>query len=545
MNYIKRAFLNIVRQPGKSILLFSTIFALAILLSSAISIRNAIVQTESNLRSRLPAVATLGWEHAGSGYLDGDSPTFEYPTSEMISEVGALPYIGSYDFSGSSGLVSRDLVRADNMPLFESLLEDLMTTEPNLIDNLQLNTLFLGLKSEGGQVELLFVQGISSEQPSDLELGIISLNSGRLMTESEIAEAAPVAVVSYDFAQVNSLEIGSTFVLENNVYDEVRMYESGIFDNFMYWHLEEFLMAQEVVELEVVGIVEINPSAFHVDMDNVDMVTWRISEINNTIFMPVTLLESVQRSVLPYWIELREMRAEHFYGGVMTQTNLSDELPLELTATFILNDPSELGEFKEAAARILPDGWGIYDFSNAFAPMTSSMENMRTVANLIFVGGVLATIVVLSLLINLFLRDRRGEVGLYRALGESKFKIGGQIVSEVLIISILAIILGFFAGNMVSSQLSRNMIEQEITLDADNVALSSAEMIESQTFGIRHLAPGPMEIDEMMASFDTSLNITSSIFYFSIQVGTIFVAAVIPVALMLKSEPKELLMQLG
>jgi len=543
MTFLNRGILNIIRKPGKSFLLLITVFLLGLLLSSAISIRNAINQTEVNLRSRLPATATLDWEFRAEGYLDDGTIFLEFPTAEMISEVGQLSYVRSYDFSAISSVVSRELEWVDSTTAIESLVYEIAQDDPNLFDVLNLGSLTVGLRENGAQVEIFPIQGVSSSNPSDLELGIISLTSGRFMTEVELVQGSPVIVVSESFAEFNDLQIGSTFTLEDNVYDDVLMYESGIMMNFMYWHLDDFLLAQEVIEVEVIGIFEVNYSNLYVDRDNVEMVAWYLADLYNTIYMPFQLQESMARELLPYTMDLIARRSDLFYDGVGTQTNLTDELPLVLTATFILYDARDLAIFAEAAADILPEGWGIYDFSNAFAPMTSSMDNMLWLANLIFWGGMLATVAVLSLLITLFLRDRRDEIGIYRALGETKRKITGQILMEILLISTIGIVFAFFAGNIFANEISRSMLEQDLFQQEEERAFTSLGIVDAQTFGIRQFAPGPMSIEEMIDAYDTSMDTTSMVIFFGVQIVVISLSTVIPIIYVIKLEPKKILMK--
>jgi len=542
MTFLKRGILSIFRNLGKSLLLLAIVFFLGLLLSSATFIRNAINQTEVNLRSRLPAIATLDWEFRAEGYLDNGIAFLEFPTAEMILEVGQLSYVRSYDFNASSSIISQDLEWVSSAVTIQPLIDELIQDNPTLFDALSLEDISIGIREQGGQVEWFPLQGVRSTNPSDLELGIISLTSGRFMTEIELEQGSPVAVISEAFAEINDLQIGSTFILEDNIYDDVLMYESGIMANFMYWHLDDFLIAQEVVEVEVIGIFDVNNSNLYIDRDNAWGIAVYLAELYNTIYLPFQLQESMVRNLLPYTMELIERRA-NLHGNVLVQTNLTDELPLELTAIFTLHDPRDLSAFAEAAAGILPEGWGIYDFSNAFAPIASSMDSMLEIADLIFWGGILATIVVLGLVITLFLRDRQQEIGIYRALGESKQKIMGQILIEILLISMIGIVFAFFVGSMLSSEVSRNMLEQDLLQQEQEEAFTSQGIVEAQTFGIRQFAPGPMSIEEMMEAYDTSMDTGSIILFFGVQIVVVLFSTVIPIVYVMKLEPRDILMK--
>lgn len=117
----------------------------------------------------------------------------------------------------------------------------------------------------------------------------------------------------------------------------------------------------------------------------------------------------------------------------------------------MLNDPRDVDAFSEAAVSILPEHWNIYDTSGSFKPFINLMDTMLWIAQLIFWGAVVAKIMILSLVITLFLRDRKHEIGIYLALGEKKGKILAQMISEGLSISMVAIVIALFVGNILSS----------------------------------------------------------------------------------------------
>ena len=81
---------------------------------------------------------------------------------------------------------------------------------------------------------------------------------------------------------------------------------------------------------------------------------------------------------------------------------------------------------------------------------------------MILLGAIIATIVIISLLILLFLSDRKHEIGVYLALGSKKKGIIFQIVTEVLILSIIGMTGALFVGNVMASNLSQEMLRNEL-----------------------------------------------------------------------------------
>jgi len=139
--------------------------------------------------------------------------------------------------------------------------------------------------------------------------------------------------------------------------------------------------------------------------------------------------------------------------------------------------------------------------SSNFGNLISSMDSLLWIADQVLWASVGATVLILGLLIALFLRDRRHEIGTYIALGEKKSRILFQILSEVLSVSAIAIALSLVSGTLISSTLSRQMLQQDL-----------AERVHEQAMlGMANNAPQALEMFypenwEMLMGLDNSIN---------------------------------------
>jgi len=514
MHYLKRSMLSLKRKLVMTVTLFALITLFGTLLSGAISLRNAIYQTELNLRSQIPAVTTLRLNHSEVADVQ-----WEIPTVEMINAVGALPYVLAYDITYESSLSSRELewVR----PFIESAFLPSDEMPQAEIDRIQ-----QGFKDLGGYVENFPTAGINNPNPADLQSGLIDLVSGRFMTQEELDDGAPVAVISRNFAEVNDFKIGDMLSLEKNVYDYDKMLESGNSSFFLYWHLDDYIVASKEFNFQVIGIFDVVANFFYShDLGEAIAMIDRNSDLHNRIYIP----SKISEQIASFTVEHRQ------FSYFLEEPTLARELfPL---ATFILNDSRELGDFSEATREILPEFWEVTDLSGAFGQITNSMNSVLGVADFLLWGTSGAMIIILSLSITLFLRDRKHEIGIYRALGERKSHIVRQILFEVLAIFLPAIVLSLFIGNVLSSTISREMIMQDII----------RQMTEGGSFmevdwNLLFFNPGPMTAEEMMASFDTSLNIRTIIIFLTASIIITLVSTVVPILYTMRLEPKQMLM---
>lgn len=541
MNILNRVTLTIKRKPGKSIILFLIVFLLGVLSSGAILVRHAIYQTEANLRAQLPAVTTLQWELPEdlikTGQFEGNTLVVEFPTTEMIERVGSLPYVRDYDFRSGSALFSQDLEMVHLSMIPGVIPDEIIQANPDI--KAELDSSILRFRDLGGYVELFPVMGINNPHPPIFQTELLSLVSGRLMTQDELDNGASVAMVSTLFAEVNNLQIGSTFILESNVYNTELMMSEGISTPFHYWHVNDFVLAQQIAEFEVVGIFDVNEAMLHIDNETIYLMSHEITDLYNQVYTPHRFLEELERSLFSYRQQDQLAMAEE--SGYMVDTGTIEENPLELHATFVLYDSREYNAFYEAASNILPDGWQVADTSGAFAPIRNSMDTMLWISQLIYVGALVSTVIILSLVITLFLRDRKYEIGIYRTLGERKDKIISQILIEILTISIVAMIFALLAGHVFSSLISRQMLEQNlIRQEQEEPFIGFSEQIPRELF---LFDPGPMSVSEMMDAYNISLDGWSILVFFGTGIVVILLSTVIPLIYVLRLEPKKILLQ--
>ncbi|MDM8129624.1 FtsX-like permease family protein, partial [Paraclostridium benzoelyticum] len=70
---------------------------------------------------------------------------------------------------------------------------------------------------------------------------------------------------------------------------------------------------------------------------------------------------------------------------------------------------------------------------------------------------------ILTLVIMLSIKDSMNEIGILMSLGESKFKIVGQLLSEILLVLVVSIGISALCGNSISNSVATQLIQTEIS----------------------------------------------------------------------------------
>lgn len=538
MKVMKRAKTVILRQKGKNILLFGLVFVLITLLAGAISIHQAIANTETALLLQTPTVSTLGLNRqAAAEELDLAAAELplqlwqeNLPTIEDIIAVGQLPYVRAYDFVMNMTLASTEL----NLPDLETALEDIPQSILAAM-SLEIN----GFAEFGGQVEKFPVKGVANPDLTHIEAGLIQLIGGRTFTQAEIDQGAEAAIISNTFANANNLDVGDRFIMENKVFNEAAMVQENIFSFIQHWHEERFIHAWETLELEVVGIFEttgFEPGS-HTGMELLPAASQYI-RLHHQVYAPISLVEAG----LAFQSAGRLEIADDLIATSADITMEDLERDPAIQSLFMLYDPRDLPAFQETANELLPGFWEVADMMGIHGNAISSMEIMEQIANMILLTAIGAAIIILGLLITLFLKERRSEIGLYLALGERKHRVITQLLAEILAISAAAIIAGLLTGNLLSGTLSRQMLESHLVEAAASDNTRTMDDGNAIPWELAIFNPGQLSMEDTLALFDTGLtpNTAATILVFGTAVVTL--STLTPMLYILKLQPKKILL---
>jgi len=513
MSFLKRAIISIKRRPGKSIILLLLVFILGNIISGAISVEQAIQNTEFNLKQSLPAVAKIeeDWDELyRQQEATGEWVFPDRIDSELIERIGQLPYVADFDYSIADELFSKELKRVTHPdPQFDhagwSLAKDV----------------------EG--LESLKVKGVHNPEVFDIIGGAIELIAGRPFTEEEINNfdrVRSVALVSKSFAELNNLTVGSTFTLDNTAYD--------MFNSQGEWNASEIfkddnILAEESYEIEVIGIFEpINAPNTGNKLDDADQEM----QLANRIYVPNAVAEAGTM--------LKFEQAEA--SGANNESDLNLDNWIKYESIFLLNDPQDLDTFAEEAQNMLPENWQVSDLSNNFADIASSMETLQWLSSLILWIAVGAALLILSLLITLFLRDRKYEIGIYLALGEKKIKVISQIILEVVATGFVAITLSLFTGSLLAGNISETMLRQDLINQQEDNSMGGGLLVSEGSGDLNMFSPGELTPEEMLENYALSIDATTVILFYSIGIGTILVSTVAPILYITRLNPKKVMM---
>lgn len=521
MNLFKRTFISISRTPLKVCLLLFLVITTGSLVIGATLINDAAESTIGNLEQRLAPVMTIkenieplieqgySMEEIMSGQL---AHYFEHLTSNQVREIGALPYVRYFDYS---------IIAAAWSEVLNPYLPEATFNTSNLL-------------SEGRhQIRL---DGVSTIEPFQFSNGLFSLKEGRFFTNNEmipqeLPERAPV-LISMGVANLNDLVVGSFFNLYDNQFQLVEgadIPEGGfVILDFMELYDHPYNTDEIIIyPFEVIGIFDIeqipavNAEDFYLQM-----------ALYNAFITPNWRTEQIARDV---------MESELAFISVFDLSNLGfDALSfweeVEVKPYWLLNSWEDVEAFKLAAEAMLPDLWLIEDLTSTLSRVTLAMNMLNGLSNQVLWFTIGAMIIVLSLLIILYLQDRRHEIAIYLSLGEKKFKILLQLFFEVGLVAMSGLTIAMTIGSLIAPQISTEMLRNEL------VQSQTTQTVFPSTLEFGGFGRIPTT-EETMEAFTITLSLQIVAIFYGIGLGVMAISTIVPVVYVLELNPKDILMK--
>lgn len=271
------------------------------------------------------------------------------------------------------------------------------------------NTIKIANNEFDAETERLYgqVTNIYGVDDSSLDISFsietLKLTQGRHITPEDRNKI----LVHEELARINKLSLGSIIKVKPINHPDENPYQSS-----------------NEVELEVVGVFTSN---------NQQMATSNMELPENTLFTDNNSLLEVLS--IP-----------------------QDQMTYQ-DATFFSKDKASYDSaLKEV--RKLPIDWNVFEIhetSEYTMGLTGTLDNISKIISSIKIFAILLSIGLLLIISFIWLTDRKKEMGTLYSLGIKKINICGQLVTEFLLISVIALSLSYFSGNAVAENLGNTL----------------------------------------------------------------------------------------
>lgn len=256
-------------------------------------------------------------------------------------------------------------------------------------------------------------------------------------------------------------------------------------------------------------------------------------EKRNHAFIPDPL--SVEHKEKIYEAELASVER-----GEWDDEYLPPMLRVFYSAYFTLNDPSDVKPFiEENLPRITP-GYLFYSSVSSYESLLTPIEETARLSDKVLIATIGAVVIISTLVVFLFLRDRKHELGIYLSLGEKKSRISYQILSKVLVITLVALLVSLMIGYIFADNLSDELIKERIVVRQTSQLLNDYNRNAVYSLGHRLNHTSARDIE---GAYDISFTLTYVLTFIGAGMVTMILSTLIATWLALRMSPKKILMQ--
>lgn len=197
--------------------------------------------------------------------------------------------------------------------------------------------------------------------------------------------------------------------------------------------------------------------------------------------------------------------------------------------SFYVDDPKDI-ENIEKEIKKLDLNWDCFKLSidnTEYRAVEKSLNAMQNIIIVLIVGIIIASIVILSLILNMWIKQRTREIGILLSVGTGKLKIITQYIIEILLIAIIAFGLSYFSSNMIAEKTSNiifNKFAEKPTTIEPKTPDDGTEYLDIEGKYISY----DIDVKEKVDSI--SVEITSEILLIAYLIGTVIIIVSVTIA---------------
>ena len=404
-NMLKRGWLSIKRKLGRTVILTLIFFMMANLVLAAFIIKSAVSAQMDYAKSTLGGTVSIQADmdairenqkvemeqggDPGEMFKSMNRPSVDVKTANEIAS-SYTDYVKDYSYEVSASANANGLETVETkgpsgksgsgMPGMPGMPGNMSSSSENE------STLDADITIEGVNA-YAYISGVQNET--------ITIKEGEYFDE----DSKDAVLVSYEFAELNSLKVGDTVKLKNIYTEKERTLKViGIYDSS-----EERANANTMY-------MNTDTAAKFLSDDDYNSGNYDVDNVN-------------------------------YY---MTNSEVADE--------FVEKINTEFTELAENNLKVAVD-------TSEYDSIAGSIESVGGFADTILIIVIVATVIIIALIVTINVKDRRYEIGVLMSLGASKKNIVGQIATELVVIGTLGFLFASVTGTIFAGALGNMILE--------------------------------------------------------------------------------------
>ncbi|MBQ6991673.1 MAG: ABC transporter permease [Clostridia bacterium] len=441
MHILKNSLVSIFRNKGRNILIGLIILTIACSTTVTLAIRNTANNIVKSYEESNDLIATISFDRSKlMGEFKGGEDAqkenieafnnIESYTLENVKNYGESDYLKGYYYTYSTSLNSDTLSKATDS--FEYEVEDKQTSTST---NTTTST----------------TPGSGSNRPNMPGGG--SMGERHTMTEKHTTTIITKTKEIFE----SSRNLTGDFQLDGySSYDAMTNFVDGTYQVTDGEMISDFSAYQCVISNELATLNEVavgntitlkNPTT----EKTYDFTVTGIYKDNNDNDESARMYSGSANTII--------------VGSGVIELLVADDntLVTNLTPSFILNGEEAIEAFEtEIREKGLNEYYKINTNLEELQNATKSIENVKTFATTFLLITLIISSLVLFVINMINIRERKYEIGVFRTIGMSKFKLTIQFIVELLLVAGIALIIGAVIGGFLAKPVGNMLLENEI-----------------------------------------------------------------------------------
>lgn len=444
MYILKNAMRNVWRAKGRNILMGIIIFIIAIAVCIGFSIRQASEDAKESTLSGMSVTATISVDRTTlMQQSGGSSGSFDKSAFMSLQQQGLeLSELETYAGADSvSDFYYSASVYVNGSEAFEAVTSEDTSTDTT------------GMGSNGGkgggmssQGDFTLVGYSSDRAMTDFVSGTSVITDGSVFAENT---KTMTCIISDELALFNNLKVGDKIIVANpsNVEETYTLKIKGIYNN-----------SQSDTE---------NTNSFRRGNQTA-------TDPANQIYMSYETLKRIT-----------DASAKTVEATTENTEETASALAMKVSGVYVFDTVNDYEQFEAQVRELgLADTYKVS--SSDVSAYEESLVPLETLSSMVkyFLIVILIIGAVILVVLNLFnTRARKYEIGVLTAIGMKKGKVAMQFVSEILMVTVVAVLLGGIVGAVTSVPVANSLLESQVAAEESAVSQQSDSFGRDSGFG--------------------------------------------------------------
>lgn len=233
--------------------------------------------------------------------------------------------------------------------------------------------------------------------------------------------------------------------------------------------------------------------------------------------------------------------------SIVTSDEEASETPMQrsLTGTYIFASATDYDNFEEEVRDLgLSEKYTVTSTDiAAFEQSMLLLDNLKSFAETFLLITLLIGALVLIVISIFNIRDRKYEIGALAAMGMKKRKISGLLVTEIVIVTLAALLIGCAVSSAVSVPVTNSLLAAQVEQQKEEDAKTAANFGRTDPDS-NHVKPRGGDVEGEVEYVDTvefSINLVVLLKMVAIGIGLSLVSGMAAVLFILRYDPKQIL----